>query len=75
MTIHRIRLLGDPILRTQCEPITKPGSTAVRVILDDMRETLRDWQSRFGERPGYRRARRSGLRSGWSTSRWTSPGC
>ena len=48
MTIHRIRLLGDPILRTRCEPITKPRSTAVRVILDDMRETLRDWQSRFG---------------------------
>src|SRR6476661_975939 len=37
MTIHRIRLLGDPILRARCEPITKPGSTAVRVILDDMR--------------------------------------
>jgi len=48
MTIHRIRLLGDPILRARCEPITKPKSTAVRVILDDMRETLRDWQSRFG---------------------------
>src|SRR5690606_24278557 len=48
MTIHRIRLLGDPILRTQCDPVEKPGSTAVRVILDDMRETLRDWQSRFG---------------------------
>ncbi len=48
MTVHRIRLLGDPILRARCEPITKPRSTAVRVILDDMRETLRDWQSRFG---------------------------
>ncbi len=48
MTIHRIRLLGDPILRASCEPITRPGSTAVRVIMDDMRETLRDWQSRFG---------------------------
>ena len=48
MTIHRIRLLGDPILRAKCEPITKPKSTAVRVIMDDMRETLRDWQSRFG---------------------------
>jgi peptide deformylase len=48
MTIHRIRLLGDPILRARCEPITKPGSTAVRVILDDKRETLRHWQSRFG---------------------------
>ncbi len=48
MTIHRIRLLGDPVLRASCDQITKPQSTAVRVILDDMRETLRDWQSRFG---------------------------
>jgi peptide deformylase len=47
MTIHRIRLLGDPVLRTRCETISRPRSTAVRVIMDDMRETLRDWQSRF----------------------------
>ena len=52
MTIHRIRLLGDPVLRTLCEPITKPGSAGVRVIMDDMRETLRDWQSRFGSGRG-----------------------
>lgn len=48
MTIHRIRLLGDPVLRTRCEPISKPNSAGVRVIVDDLRETLRDWQSRFG---------------------------
>ena len=48
MTIHRIRMLGDPILRTRCEPIAKPGSAAVRVIIDDLRDTLRDFQSRFG---------------------------
>jgi peptide deformylase len=48
MTIHRIRLLGDPILRASCETITKPNSAGVRVIVDDLRETLRDWQSRFG---------------------------
>lgn len=48
MTIHRIRLLGDPILRARCQTIAKPRSTAVRVIADDLRETLRDWQSRFG---------------------------
>lgn len=48
MTIHRIRLLGDPILRTRCEPIAQPASAAVRMIVDDLRETLRDWQSRFG---------------------------
>jgi len=52
MTIHRIRLLGDPILRTRCEPISTPRSTAVRVIADDLRETLRDWQSRFGSGRG-----------------------
>jgi peptide deformylase len=52
MTIHRIRLLGDPILRARCEPITKPKSAAVRVILDDLKETLRDWQSRFGSGRG-----------------------
>jgi peptide deformylase len=48
MTIHRIRMLGDPVLRARCEPIAKPGSAAVRVIVDDLRETLRDFQSRFG---------------------------
>ena len=52
MTIHRIRLLGDPILRNRCQAITRPGSTAVRVIADDLRETLRDWQSRFGSGRG-----------------------
>ncbi|MBP1777199.1 MAG: Polypeptide deformylase, partial [candidate division NC10 bacterium] len=48
MTVHRIRLLGDPVLYSRCEPITTPRSAAVRVIVDDLRETLRDWQSRFG---------------------------
>lgn len=48
MTIHRIRLLGDPVLRARCEAIANPGSAAVRMIADDLRETLRDWQSRFG---------------------------
>jgi peptide deformylase len=48
MTIHRIRLLGDPILRAKSEPIAHPQSAAVRMIVDDLRETLRDAQSRFG---------------------------
>jgi peptide deformylase len=48
MTIHRIRLLGDPVLRARCEPIAKPQSAAVRMIIDDLKDTLRDWQSRFG---------------------------
>ena len=52
MTIHRIRMLGDPVLRARCEPIAKPSSTAVRMIVDDLRETLRDFQSRFGHGRG-----------------------
>lgn len=48
MTVHRIRLLGDPVLRTKCASIRNAKSSAVRVVADDLRETLRDWQSRFG---------------------------
>ncbi|MDX2194019.1 MAG: peptide deformylase [Gemmatimonadales bacterium] len=48
MTIHRIRLLGDPVLRAQCERIADPKSLAVRMVAADLRETLLDWQSRMG---------------------------
>src|SRR3990172_34544 len=48
MTVHRIRLLGDPVLRTRCQPISNPRSPAVRVVADDLRDTLRDWQERHG---------------------------
>ncbi|UCD23618.1 MAG: peptide deformylase [Gemmatimonadota bacterium] len=48
MAIRPIRLLGDPILRSECEPITKPGSPAVRLVADDLQETLRDLQARNG---------------------------
>ncbi len=48
MPVHRVRLLGDPLLRTRCQPVTKPDSPAVRVVLDGMKETLHDWQARFG---------------------------
>jgi peptide deformylase len=48
MTVHRIRLLGDPVLRARCEPIAKPRSAAVRVVLDDLRDTLRDVRARLG---------------------------
>ncbi|MBI4420849.1 MAG: peptide deformylase [Gemmatimonadetes bacterium] len=48
MTTHRIRLLGDPILRTRCTPVDNPRSPAIRVVVDDLRETLRDLRSRFG---------------------------
>ncbi len=52
MTIHRIRLLGDPILRTRSEPIDEPKSAAVRMVLDGLRETLHDWQERHGSGRG-----------------------
>lgn len=48
MTIHRIRLLGDPILRTLCEPVQSPKSPAARLVAHDLRETLMDNQARLG---------------------------
>ena len=48
MPVHRIRLLGDPVLTTRSEPIDRPRSAAVKLVVDGLRETLRDWQSRFG---------------------------
>lgn len=48
MTIHRIRLLGDPILRTRCQPVSNPRSPAVRVVADDLTETLKDLRARHG---------------------------
>lgn len=52
MTVHRIRLLGDPALRVKCTAVSNSRSTAVRVVADDLKETLRDWQSRFGKGRG-----------------------
>ena len=46
MTIHRTRRLGDPILRERCQGIANPRSPAVRVVADDLRDTLRDWRER-----------------------------
>jgi peptide deformylase len=48
MTIHRIRLLGDPVLRSRCEPVTSAKSPAVRLVADDLQETLRNLQLRHG---------------------------
>lgn len=48
MSVHRIRLLGDPVLRTRCSTVTNPRSPGVRVVAFDLRETLRDWQARHG---------------------------
>ena len=48
MTIHRIRLLGDPVLRMRAEPVTNPKSPAVRLVGTDLKETLRDLKARHG---------------------------
>jgi peptide deformylase len=48
MTIHRIRLLGDPVLRSRCEPVTSAKSPAVRLVADDLQETLRNLKVRHG---------------------------
>lgn len=48
MTIHRIRLLGDPILRTRCEPVSSPKSPAARLVATDLQETLQDLQRNVG---------------------------
>jgi peptide deformylase len=41
MAVRRIRLLGDPILRTRCEPVQDPKSPAARLLADDLRDTLK----------------------------------
>ncbi len=48
MTIHRIRLLGDPVLRMRSEPVTNHRSPAVRLVGTDLKETLRDLKARHG---------------------------
>lgn len=47
-TERRVRLLGDPVLRIRCSSVTNPESAAVKVVLDELRETLRKLQSRHG---------------------------
>lgn len=48
MAIRPVRLLGDPVLRSECEPIKRPRSPAVRLVADDLRETLRDLKTQHG---------------------------
>ena len=48
MTIHRIRLLGDPVLRMRSEPVTNHRSPAVRLVGTDLKETLQDLKARHG---------------------------
>ena len=46
MAIRRIRQLGDPILRVRCEPVD-PKSPAVRLVADDLRDTLRSARVKY----------------------------
>jgi peptide deformylase len=48
MTIHRIRLLGDPVLRSKCDHVVNAGSPAIRIVADDLQETLKDVTARLG---------------------------
>jgi peptide deformylase len=47
MAVRRIRLLGDPILRTRCERVQNPKSAATRLVADDLRDTLRVARARY----------------------------
>ncbi|HYK82424.1 MAG TPA: peptide deformylase [Gemmatimonadales bacterium] len=47
MAIRRIRLLGDPVLRTRSERVQNPKSAATRLIADDLRDTLRVAKRRY----------------------------
>ena len=50
MAIKRIRLLGDPILRSKCKLVNDFSSAATRKIINDLRDTLADFRDhhRFG---------------------------
>ena len=41
MAVRRIRLLGDPILRENCQRVANPASAAARLVADDLRDTLK----------------------------------
>jgi peptide deformylase len=48
MTIHRIRLLGDPVLRSNCDAVSNPRSPAAKLVTHDLQETLSDFRARNG---------------------------
>src|SRR6266566_4967465 len=47
MAARRIRQLGDPILRVRCTPVEDPKSPAVRLLSDDLRDTLRTARKKY----------------------------
>jgi len=52
MAIRPVRMLGDPILRARCELVKNVKSPAVRVVADDLQDTLRDLKRRLGRGRG-----------------------
>jgi peptide deformylase len=48
MAIRPIRLLGDPVLRAECAPVERVRSPAVRVVADDLQDTLVELKARHG---------------------------
>jgi len=47
MAVRRIRLLGDPILRERCQRVERPSSAAVRLVADDLRDTLKAAKEKY----------------------------
>jgi len=47
MAVRRIRQLGDPVLRTRCQRVAQTGSAAVRLVADDLRDTLRAAREKY----------------------------
>ena len=47
MAVRRIRQLGDPVLRARSEPVLDHKSPAVRLIADDLRDTLRTAKKKY----------------------------
>lgn len=48
MAIRRIRQLGDPVLRARCQRVERPASAAVRLVADDLRDTLKSAKKKYG---------------------------
>ena len=48
MTIRSINLIGDPVLRTPSDAIENIQSPAVRLVADDLQETLRHLRAQHG---------------------------
>lgn len=52
MAVRPIRLLGDPILRARCERVEDTQSPAVRLVADDLQDTLRHLRREHGRGRG-----------------------